>query len=369
VAVVIVGGSALVVHPAAAATPDTSWLPATPSAWNTVVDQTATRATTVTRGVTERSETLDTVGGRQHTQVMNVDLTDPNVQLGVVEAGDTLTDPADETVGSMAARTHAVAGINGDYFEIHASGRPLGGVVTGGQLMKSPRPNYNAQLTVRADGSMAIGPENYSGTVTDGGTSFPLASVNVVNDVANGGITRVTPALGATGQLASPAVLVTGHQTGGALVVDTVAAGVTSVPAGTTGLLGGGAGAQWLAAVHVGDSLAVGERISPDNQPRELLSGATMLVRDGAVYHDPTGTPPSGVNPETAVGLSQDGRHAIVVTLDGRFGETTAVGVTPDQVAGYLIERGAFSAMLLDGGGSTEMVARAPGDTAVSVVN
>jgi len=28
----------------------------------------------------------------------------------------------------MAARTHAVAGINGDYFEIHASGRPLGGV-------------------------------------------------------------------------------------------------------------------------------------------------------------------------------------------------------------------------------------------------
>jgi len=367
--VAIVGAGTLAVSTAHAATDDTSWLPATPSAWNLVVDRATTPATTVTRGVTERSETLDTVSGRQHTQVMNVDLTDPNVRLGVVEAGDTLTNPTDETVGSMATRTHAIAGINGDYFEIHASGRPLGGVVTGGQLLKSPRPNYNAQLTVRADGSMVIGPETYTGTVTDGPASAPLASVNVVNDVATGGITRVTPVLGATGQLASPAVLVTGHLAGRALVVDAVQSGVTSVPAGTTGLLGGGAGGQWLAAVRVGDPLVISERISPDSQPRELLSGATMLVRGGAVYHDPTGTPPSGVNPETAVGLSKDGRHAIIVTLDGRFGETTAVGVSPAQVAGHLIQRGAYSALLLDGGGSTEMVARQPGAAGVSVVN
>ncbi|HEX4724366.1 MAG TPA: phosphodiester glycosidase family protein [Pseudonocardiaceae bacterium] len=367
--VTIVGGGTLAAAgTAAAASP--SWLPATPAGWNLVVDRDTTPAMTVTRGVTERSETLDTVSGRQHTQVMDVDLTDPNVRLGVVEAGGTLTDPADETVGSMATRTHAVAGINGDYFEIHASGRPLGGVVTDGQLLKSPRPDYNAQLTVRADGSMAIGPESYSGTVTDQQSSSPLASVNVVNDVVAGGITRVTPALGATGQLASPAVLVTGHTVAGGLVVDGIQTSVTSVPAGTTGLLGAGAGGQWLTAtVHAGDTLAISERISPDDQPRELLSGATMLVRDGAVYTDPTGTPPSGVNPETAVGLSKDGRHAIIVTLDGRFGETTAVGVGPAQVAGYLVQRGAYSALLLDGGGSTEMVAREPGTAGVSVLN
>lgn len=369
--VTVVGGGLLAAQPSAAAAPGAApWLPDTPAAWNLVVDKNTTAPVTVTRGVTERSETLDTVSGRQHTQVMNVDLTDPNVRLGVVEAGDTLTDPADETVGSMAARTHAVAGINGDYFEINASGRPLGGVVTNGQLLKSPRPDYNAQFTVRADGSMVIGPQTYHGTVTDGTANSPLASVNVVNDVAAGGITRVTPALGATGTLAGPAVLVTGHLTGNGLVVDAVQAGVTSVPAGTTGFLGGGAGGQWLTStVHAGDTLTVSERISPDNQPRQLLSGATMLVRDGAVYNDPTGTPPSGVNPETAVGLTKDGRHAIIVTLDGRFGEATAVGVSPAQVAGYLVRHGAYSALLLDGGGSTEMVARHPGDSGVSVVN
>ncbi|HVV22461.1 MAG TPA: phosphodiester glycosidase family protein [Pseudonocardiaceae bacterium] len=363
--------------PAAAAGPahghGSAWLPATPAAWNLVVDRDTTPPMTVTRGVTEHSETLDTVSGRQHTQVMDVDLTDPNVRLGVVEAGNVLTDPADETVTSMAARTHAVAGINGDYFEINASGRPLGGVVTDGQLLKSPRPGYNAQLTVRPDGSMVIGPETYSGTVTDGTASTPLTSVNVVNDVATGGITRVTPALGAASGLSVASVLVSGHQVANGFTVDSVRTGLKAVPAlaaGTEGLLGGGAGGTWLTTnVHVGDTLSISEKITPDNHPQQLISGATMLVRDGAVYTDPTGTPPSGVNPETAVGLTKDGRHAIIVTLDGRAGESTAVGVSPAQVAGYLVQQGAYSGLLLDGGGSTEMVAREPGDTATSVMN
>lgn len=352
---------------------DGSWLPPTPAGWNLVVGRATTPTTTVTRGVTERSQVLDTVGGAQHTQVMNVDLTDPNVRLGVVEAGDVLTDPHDETVSSMAARTNAVAGVNGDYFEINASGRPLGGVVANGWLLKSPRPGYNAQLTVRADGSMVIGPENFGGTITDGSASTTLTSVNVVNDVAAGGITEVTPALGATGALAGPSVLVTGTATTAGFTVTAVRNGVTSVPAlpsGTEGVLGGGTGGQWLAAnVHIGDTVGVSGHISPDDRPRQLISGATMLVKNGAVYDDPTGTPPSGVNPETAVGLTKDGRHAIIVTLDGRLGEPTAVGVSPAQVAGYLIQQGAYSGMLLDGGGSTEMVARKPGDTGVSVLN
>ncbi|MFI9383078.1 phosphodiester glycosidase family protein [Kutzneria sp. NPDC052558] len=346
-----------------------SWLPATPSAWNLVVDKTTTPTMTITQGVTERSETLDAVSGRQPTQVMDVDLTDPNVRLGVVEAGDTLTYPADETIGSMAARTHAVAGVNGDYFEINASGRPLGGVITEGRVLKSPRPNYNAQLGVRADGSMVIGPQTYAGTVADGTASSPLASVNVVNDEAAGQITRITPALGATA-LAAPATLVTGHLDGTTLVVDAVSTGVTSLPAGIEGLAGGGTGGAWLASTaHVGDRMAITERISPDNDLKQLLSGATQLVKDGAVYTDPTGTPPSGVNPETAVGLSKDGRHAFLVTLDGRTGETTALGVTPAQVAGYLVQLGAYSALLLDGGGSTEMIGRKPGGTKASVLN
>jgi exopolysaccharide biosynthesis protein len=350
-----------------------SWLPPTPSAWNLVVDNNRTPRITVTSGVTEHSDTIDTVSGQQHTQVTNVDLTDANIHLGTVEAGNVLTDPADETVSSMAARTGAVAGINGDYFEINASGRPLGGVISNGVVLKSPRPDYNAQLGVRPDGSMVIGPENYTGTITDGTAIHALTSVNVVNDVPSG-ITEVTSALGATGALSGAATLVLGHLLGGSLVVDSVQQGVTSVPAlsgSTEGLLGGtGAGGAWLTAtVHTGDTLGISQQIGPDNNLTQLLSGATELVRDGQPFNDPTGTPPSEVNPETAVGVSKDGRHAILVTLDGRLGESTAVGVSPAQVAGYLVAQGAYTALLFDGGGSTEMIGRQPGANTTSVLN
>jgi exopolysaccharide biosynthesis protein len=328
---------------------------------------------TVASGVAEHSESLRTASGRQRTQVLTVDLTNPNVRIGVVEAGNRITDPADETVSSMANRTHAVAGVNGDYFEIHASGRPLGGVITDGVVLKSPRGAYNAQLAVRPDGSAVIGPETYTGVVTDGASSTPLASLNVVGDAAAGRITRITSALGATGKLASPATLVTGHLDEDYLMVDAIAPSVTSVPAlpaSTEGLLAGGAGGKWLQTnVHPGEPLEVAEQISPDNQLNQLLSGATMLVRGGAVYRDPRGTPPRGVNPETAVGLTEDGRHLIMVTFDGRLNKKVAAGVTPAEVGTYLVQHGAYSGLLLDGGGSTEMVARRPGKSWVSVLN
>ncbi|QWF83264.1 phosphodiester glycosidase family protein [Amycolatopsis sp. CA-230715] len=371
-AVVSVASAATTMNAAAAETAARPWLPETPAGWGLVVDRDATAPETVTRGVTRYSETYDTVGGRQHTQVMDVNLGDPNVRLGVVEAGDTLTNPADETVSSMANRTHAVAGVNGDFFEIHASGRPLGGVITDGKVLKSPRPRFNAQLGVRADGSMVLGPQEFSGTVTDGAASRPLTSVNVVNDVAAGGITEVTPALGgATGLPAG--TLAVGHERPGGFVVDSVRTGVTEAPAltaGQLGLLGGGDGGKWLAdTVHSGDTVSVGTAIAPDGGLRQLISGSTMLVKDGAPYQDPTGTPPSGVNPETVIGLTKDGKHAIIATLDGRLGAGVATGVSPAQVAGYMVAHGAETAVLFDGGGSTEMVAREQGDSRVSVVN
>ncbi len=377
-AVLAAGGATGLPAAAAARRPggraaQTSWLPATPPDWPQVVDFSRTPSDTVTRGVTHYSETYDTVGGRQHTQVLNVNLADRNVRLGVVQAGDTITDPADETVSSMADRTHAVAGVNGDYFEIHGTGRPIGGVISDGVLMKTPKPGFASQLGVRPDGSLVMGPETFSGTITDGAATHALTSVNTVNDLAAGGITEVTPYLGDSTGLTS-GTLVLGHRSAaGVFTVDSVTGSTTSVgrlAKDQLGLLGAGAGGRWLAAdVHPGDTVRLATALSPDNDLTQLISGVTTLVKDGQVYHDPTGTPPSGTNPETAIGISENGEHAVLVTLDGRAGAATAFGVTPDQVAGYLVAHGAYTAELFDGGGSTEMVTRQPGDTRVSVAN
>lgn len=352
-----------------------SWLPATPSAWPLVVDQSRTPSTAITHGVSEYSETYDTVAGRQHTQVLDVDLADPNVRVGVVEAGDKVEDPADETLTSMGDRTGAVAGVNGDYFDIHATGQPTGGAIVDGRVLKSPTPDYQAQLGVLPDGRMVMGQETYTGSVTDtttGAASEPIASVNTTSSLAAGGITEITPDLGdATGLTASTEVL--GTVASGTLTVSAVTTGVTALstlPAGDEALLGGKAGGSWLAAnVRVGDTLRITQSISPDNDLTALVDGATTLVKDGQPYTDPTGAPPGGTNPETAVGISEDGRHAILVTLDGRLGESVATGVTPAQVAGYLVAHGAYSGILFDGGGSTEMAAREPGGSGLTVLN
>jgi hypothetical protein len=147
-----------------------NWLPPTPDQWPLVVDETVTPDRPLTRGVRQHADLLQTVGGAQRAQVLDVDLADPNVRLGVVESHDHLTDTADEVPSSMAHRTGAVAGINGDFFQIYASGRPLGMVVIDGRLVKSPDPTWNADLWVRHDGSIGIGTESYTGTVTDGAT-------------------------------------------------------------------------------------------------------------------------------------------------------------------------------------------------------
>jgi hypothetical protein len=277
VAVVMIAGVG--VSAASAASPPTAprhvgggtgWLPTTPDQWPLVVDETTSAPQTITRGITHTVDSLSTVGGAQKAQVLNVDLSDPNVRLGVVESHDAIADPLDETVSSMANRTGAVAGINGDFFNIYGDGSPVGMVIRDGRLVKSPNTTgHLSDLGVRPDGSLTIGTEAYVGTLTDGTATHALASVNTTDTLSGDGITRVTPDLGVTAIPAS--TVVKGHlgSDGTSLIVDSVATAVTSLPtlaAGTEDLAGTGASGQWLASkVKAGETIKVAETISPDN--------------------------------------------------------------------------------------------------------
>jgi hypothetical protein len=72
-------------------------------------------------------------------------------------------------------------------------------------------------------------------------------------------------------------------------------------------------------------------------------------------------------NPRTAVGFSADGLKMWMVVVDGRA--TNSVGMTYVELANYMRSIGADDAINLDGGGSSTMVARMPGDSSVSVRN
>ena len=87
-----------------------------------------------------------------------------------------------------------------------------------------------------------------------------------------------------------------------------------------------------------------------------------MLVQNGV---EVPGLASNTVDPRTAVGLDKKGQNLILVTVDGR---ETSAGATFPELAELLISFGAYTAMSLDGGGSSTMVVQGP-DGKPHVVN
>lgn len=98
---------------------------------------------------------------------------------------------------------------------------------------------------------------------------------------------------------------------------------------------------------------------------KTAVSGGTLLVKNGTVATFTHNI--SGSNPRTAIGVSKDGETLYLITVDGR--QATSIGVSQTELAEILIEKGIYTAMNLDGGGSTTMVVKELGDTLPTVEN
>jgi hypothetical protein len=154
-----------------------------------------TQLTTVSSGVVLLDEVFQKDGGYEHICLIDIHLDDPQVRLRVVQAYDRLVSP-DEPLSSMANRTKALAGINGDYFEIGGAGRPIGMVISNGRLLQTPTNDaYYAVLGVTAPNRLTIGPEVFSGSISVGEASYPLHEINIYSDIHKGPI-LITPDLG-----------------------------------------------------------------------------------------------------------------------------------------------------------------------------
>jgi uncharacterized lipoprotein YddW (UPF0748 family) len=102
----------------------------------------------------------------------------------------------------------------------------------------------------------------------------------------------------------------------------------------------------WDAVAGVGPSTS-------DNVP------GTLLVTDGANTGATARVDPANRNPRTAVALNRNATTLIIAVIDGRQ-NNWSVGMTLPELADLLIERGAWRAINLDGGGSSSFVYRQP---------
>jgi len=251
-------------------------------------------------------------------------------------------------------------------------------VVQNGNLLKSPNPQGNpADFLMLKDGTPVITNETFSGTVADGSASFPLSAINQFDTNVPNSITLDTPANGAVNT--SSARVAVGHVVdgGSAVQIDSIALSQHSLPALTGDeedvVAIGAAPAAWMAAnVKAGDTIQISDSLSPYplSQIQTAVEGGGMLEQNGQMAVPVVGGGENNQdNPVTGLGITKDNKHLIIAVFDGHQSEGSAEGLTRPEQAQWMISHGAYNAILFDSGGSSDMVARLPGQTQVSVLN
>ncbi|GAB3700349.1 phosphodiester glycosidase family protein [Nocardiopsis oceani] len=277
-----------------------------------------------------------------------------------------------EPLSEQADRAEAVAAVNGDFFDINASGAPEGVAVQDGELVQSPITNeYRESAAVfTPDGLGSIGEVFFEGTIElpDGDTPL-LGAINKPSlDI--GEIAAFTPLWGdycrcrATDGAASTLEVV---------VTDGVVTEIVEEPRegeiadDAFVLVGREGGADALSDLAEGDAVSIDydARGSEDQELHAALNGRQMLVVDGEVQDAEEHDNIPGA-PRMALGFSEDGSEMFLLNVDGRQ-PSFAEGVGLDELGEMMVEAGAHTALNLDGGGSATMVARTPGADQVRV--
>ncbi|GAB3239428.1 phosphodiester glycosidase family protein [Glycomyces halotolerans] len=259
-----------------------------------------------------------------------------------------------------------VLAFNADFFDINDTGGPEGVVIEGGELVKSADNGTANTVAFDAEGRGSIQAIGFSGTAaTDTGT-LDLHGLNTTRLPAD----RIGLYTAEWGTADLDRVTDGAADRTAVTVVDGVVTAVTDAPeegaiAGDAVVLfGRETGAEALAALAVGDGVAVDfSPVTDGSVPETAVSGRQILIENGEVvdYTD------RARHPRTAVGFSEDGQTMYVVTFDGR--QAASGGYTLNEVAEQLHEMGAHSALNLDGGGSSSLLARAPGTDELIAVN
>ena len=300
-----------------------------------------------------------TARGPVRLQLLSVDLRTRGLSVDHVDAGRVSTTAP---LTKILARHRAVAGVNGDFFDIGDTGAPLGvGQDRQEGLRHAPLTGWNAAFFQTRDGRYAIDTLPLVARVKQ----RPRWTVTNVNspEVAPGGIGAYTSAWGSTS-----GYRVTGGQTSQVRMIEIrrgrVVANRGRLTSGKrirgTVLVGRGEGAQLMRKVRVGRKLTVSRWV--EGRPRMAITGNKFLVRGGVVEV----VDDREMHPRTAVGIDHETKQLLLLVVDGR--QSFSRGFTMVELAHMMIDLGADEALNLDGGGSSTLVAAKPNGN-VRVIN
>ena len=249
----------------------------------------------------------------------------------------------------------AVAGINGDFFDIGDTGAPLGVGIDGSRVLHGPAQGWMKSFVLPAEGAGQVGELPVQASVR----TLPELGITNVNSpwVPPHGIGVYTKEWGL-----APGYSVTDGARprdvrqvvikDGVVVSNTVPV-TGGVPIDGRVLIGRGTG-----AVRLNQQLPVGTRarlvMTAAESPQVAIGGSTLLVDDGRIQTSDDGE----LHPRTAVGFDTDTGKVLLLVVDGR--QEFSRGYTLLELARLMKRLGADEALNLDGGGSSTMIARRP---------
>jgi len=256
---------------------------------------------------------------------------------------------------------HAVAGVNGDFFDIGETGAPLGLGMKGGRIEHAINTGWNRSFFIDRVGKPHIGTE----PVSIRSAKHPdLGLTNLDSpQVRPGGIGVYDARWGRTSGWA----WTQGQRTNELMahVVGHRLRGFAKVYRKGTPITGQYLVARGPGAVKRLRRLKIGERVTMHatvrNTPHMALTGNSYLLLGGKVV----ATDNTELHPRTAIGIAPRHSQVFIIVVDGR--QESSDGYTMVELARRLKTFGCTSALNLDGGGSSTMVAKRAG--AVRVVN
>lgn len=335
------------------------------------------------RGLKVTESTADIEGAPQHLMTVTADADALTPAIGGDAYGRLLVNET-YPVGDVADAPVAAA-VNGDHFSFK-TGIPLGMSISGGEIITSPVPAYDADeyyfhaLGITEDGDVLVGenPDLYMQFAVGDGEEIAIDRINRTREQWEGGqIVLYTPAYGeSTHTDVMGTELIVRVDEGEVKAGATIKGEVIGVNANGDSPLEEGTvviSAHILRYQEIKD-IAEGDKVSllfefadpAWNDVTFAVGGNLTIVEDGEslpfdyqldVFKDP--------QPRSALGVKKNG-DIVLATADGRSDE--AVGMTANEMADYMAyELDCEYAILLDGGGSTAMAVADDGN--LEIVN
>jgi exopolysaccharide biosynthesis protein len=339
--------------------------------WNTRVYE-AKDEEYIAKGVKHERRLYFTNGGWIHVNLLRVDLNEPSNMIEVLTHTNGLGNKA--TLSQLVNQNPQVVGaVNGDFFDMF-NPATLGPIVKDGELMTTPfyLPHQMATFNLTKDRIPSI---EYWTTpeITLSNKNRPavlqFSTINKFSENSEAAVLYTpqwgekTPALSKKLPEATEVVIENNHITAFRPAGQGCPIPKNGFVLWTTGFF----------ANHIKTYFAVGEeveltiKVTPDfHQLASTIGGGAKIVENGQAKTSFTHEI-KGIHPRTAIGISKDRKEVFLVTIDGRTAFYS--GVSQRELADIMVSLGAFEAINLDGGGSTEMVLRPQGTAETSIVN